>query len=118
MPKIILFFALILSASTLSVLAAHDHPKTDKPAAPSAPDADWLAKAKADYPLKTCAVSGEDLGSMGEPFDYIHQPADQPARLVRMCCDGCVKKFKKDPAKYLALIDAATEAGKHSNPSK
>lgn len=118
MKPITLLLSLLFAAGTPLVFAAQDHAKADQPAAPTAPDAAWLAKAKADYPLKTCAVSGEDLGSMGEPFDYIHQPADQPARLVRMCCDGCVKKFKKDPAKYLALIDAAAEAGKHSNHSK
>lgn len=118
MKKLILISVLILSAGAMPAIAAHDHSGADKPAAPAAPDAAWLAKAKADYPLKTCAISREDLGSMGEPFDYIHQPADQPARLVRMCCDGCIKKFKKDPVKYLAVIDAAAEAGKHSNPSK
>ena len=77
--------------------------KADKPAAASAAEI-------ANYPLKVCAVSGEDLGSMGEPFDYIHQEAGQPDRLVRMCCDGCLKKFKQEPAKYLARIDAAKNA--------
>lgn len=69
--------------------------------------ADQAAPSTADYPLTTCVVSGEDLGSMGESFDYIHQQEGQPDRLVRMCCDGCLKKFKKDPAKYLARLDAA-----------
>ena len=118
MKPITILISLLLLAGTPLVHAAHDQAKADQPAASAAPAAVWLAKAKADYPLKTCAVSGEDLGSMGEPFDYIHQPADQPARLVQMCCDGCVEKFEKDPAKYLALIDAAAEAGKHSNHSE
>ena len=60
-----------------------------------------------DYPLNTCVVSGEDLGSMGDAYDYLHKAEGQPDRLVRMCCEGCVKKFKKDPAKYLARLDAA-----------
>jgi len=64
----------------------------------------------ADYPLATCVVSGEELGSMGEPFDYVHKAPGQPDRLVRFCCESCVKKFKKDPAKYLAKIDAARDA--------
>lgn len=68
------------------------------------------AEAKAAYPLKVCAVSGEELGSMGEPFDYVHQEAGKPDRLVRMCCKGCLKTFKKEPAKYLARIDAAAKA--------
>ena len=32
-------------------------------------------------------------------------------REVRFCCNDCVKEFKKEPAKYLALLDAAA-AGK------
>jgi hypothetical protein len=67
----------------------------------------FAADSAKDYPLNTCVVSGEDLGSMGDAYDYIHQAEGQPDRLVRMCCEGCVKKFKKDPAKYLARIDAA-----------
>ena len=75
--------------------------------------------ASADYPLNTCVVSGEDLGSMGDAYDYIHKTEGQPDRLVRMCCEGCVKKFKKDPAKYLARIDAAkAEAAAKSGASR
>lgn len=96
---------LVLAAP--AVFAQHDH-HAAKPA-----DSSAVAAEKADYPLQVCAVSGEELGSMGEPFDYIHKEEGKPDRLVRMCCDGCVKKFKKDPAKYLARIDAAkAEAAK------
>jgi len=58
---------------------------------------------KASYPLKTCSVSGEELGgSMGEPVDFVYG-----TRLVRMCCKSCIKGFQKEPAKYMATIDAA-----------
>lgn len=76
-------------------------------AANAAPDATALAKSKADYPLKTCVVSGDELGSMGKPFEYMHQADGQPARLVLFCCKMCVPKFKKDPAKYLKVLDDA-----------
>lgn len=72
--------------------------------------ADSSAPAAADYPLKTCVVSGEELGNMGPPFDYIYRPDNQPPRLVRFCCSGCLSKFKRNPAKYLEQIDAATRA--------
>ena len=67
---------------------------------------------KAAYPLTTCVVSDEALegGGMGGPIDYIHKEAGQPDRLVRFCCSDCVKDFKKDPAKYLAKIDAAAKS--------
>ena len=31
-------------------------------------------------------------------------------RLVRLCCGKCVRMFKRDPAKYLAVLDAAVIA--------
>lgn len=61
----------------------------------------------AAYPLDTCVVSGEKLGEMGKPYDYVHQEPGQPDRLVRFCCKGCVRDFKKDPAAYLKKLDAA-----------
>ncbi|MFT3868691.1 MAG: hypothetical protein QM715_09340 [Nibricoccus sp.] len=61
----------------------------------------------AAYPLDTCVVSGEKLGEMGTPIDYIHKEEGKPDRLVRFCCKMCIGKFKKDPAKYLKLIDEA-----------
>jgi YHS domain-containing protein len=93
-------------------LAKLDAATTTTPAAQPAPTAApaSIAEQKANYPLNVCAISSEALGSMGEPFDYVHQAAGQPDRLVRMCCKGCVKTFKRDPAKYLARIDAAAKA--------
>jgi hypothetical protein len=105
-PFLTCLFSLSLLFTTAIAADKAEQPSNktaDKPAAVSAAEI-------ANYPLKVCAVSGEELGSMGEPFDYIHQEAGQPDRLVRMCCDGCLKKFKKDPAKYLARIDAAKNA--------
>ena len=52
------------------------------------------------YPLKTCAISGEKLGSMGEPVELV-----AGERLVRFCCDGCFSDFKADPGAYLAKLD-------------
>lgn len=63
--------------------------------------------AEAAYPLDTCVVSGEKLGDMGAPIDYIYKEDGKPDRLVRFCCKMCIAKFKKDPAKYLKLIDEA-----------
>ena len=63
--------------------------------------------SKATYPLDTCVVSGEKLGEMGKPVDYIHKEEGKPDRLVRLCCKMCIPKFKKDPAKYLKILDEA-----------
>lgn len=115
MKKLFLISALILSAGAMPVIASHDHAAADKPAAPAAPDAAWLAKAKADYPLKTCVVSDEKIGgSMGEGIDYIYQQQGKPDRLVRFCCKDCRKDFDKDPAQYLKKIDEAAAQAKKS----
>ncbi|MBI2497469.1 MAG: hypothetical protein HYV75_05980 [Opitutae bacterium] len=112
MKKSTLLLVLVFSAGTPLVFAAHDH-AADKSAAPSAPDAAWLAKAKAEYPLKTCVVSEEEIGgAMGEGVDYVYQQADKPDRLVRFCCKDCRKDFDKEPAKYLKLIDEAAAKAK------
>lgn len=76
----------------------------------SAVDAAWLAKAQADYSLKTCPVSDEELGGMGQPVERIYRQAGQPDRLVRFCCKSCIKKFAADPAKYLPALAEAAKA--------
>lgn len=74
-----------------------------------------VAAQKATYPLETCVVSGEVLGGMGEPVDFVYQN-----RLVRFCCKGCVKTFQKDPEKYLRMLDAAatSQTPKDEKPVK
>ena len=115
MQRIILFFTLVLSAGALPVIAAHDHSAADKTAATTAPDAAWLAKAKAEYPLKTCVVSDEEIGgAMGEGIDYVYKQEGKPDRLVRFCCKDCRKDFDKDPAQYLKKIDEAAAKAKKS----
>jgi hypothetical protein len=59
------------------------------------------------YPLKTCVVSGGKLGGMGKPVAYVYQQAGQPDRMVMFCCKACIRKFEKEPAKFLAKLDAA-----------
>lgn len=54
------------------------------------------------YPLDKCLVSGEKLGSMGEPHVIVHE-----GREIKFCCKGCVKDFTKNSAKYVAQVDTA-----------
>lgn len=109
----ITYKALLLLIATPGFLAAMDHGSMPC----CANDATKVASAaqSADaYPLSTCVVSGEKLGEMGPAVDYIHKEEGKPDRLVRFCCKNCIKKFTKDPAKYLKQIDeaAAAHAGK------
>ena len=59
---------------------------------------------KPAYPLTTCVVSGEKLGSMGKTYVHEHKGKE-----VQFCCKSCLKPFDKDPAKYLAKIDKASK---------
>ena len=54
--------------------------------------------AAAAFPLKTCIVTGDELGD--DPVDVTYK-----GRLIRLCCKSCVKKFNANPAKYLAILD-------------
>ena len=54
------------------------------------------------YPLKTCLVSGDTLGGMGETIDCLYQ-----GKLIRFCCKGCIKSFNKNPDKYLKELETA-----------
>lgn len=52
------------------------------------------------YSLSKCVVSGELLGSMGDPVVKHYM-----GREVRLCCGGCVRKFEKNQMTYLQKID-------------
>lgn len=51
------------------------------------------------YPLKTCIVTDNTLGSMGDEQRIVHD-----GREIKFCCKPCIAKFRKNPAKYLAKI--------------
>ena len=81
------------------------------PLALASEKSDKMDKLKATYPLTTCPVSGEKLGSMGG-YDYLYKTkvnGVETERLVRFCCNGCVKEFNKNPDKYLKMIDDAAQ---------
>ena len=80
-----LFTAILLTgfASLFSAQAAEETPKP---------------KAK-PYPLETCIVSGEKLGSMGKPMVFEYKDQE-----VKLCCKSCKSKFDKDADALLKKI--------------
>lgn len=54
------------------------------------------------YPMTTCPVSGEELGSMGEPVIVQHE-----GTTVKLCCKSCIEDFNADPEKYTAMVKEA-----------
>lgn len=82
---------------------ANEEPRIIKAAATegeTSPDDAIIAAQLMHYPLDTCIVSGQALGSMGEPFNYVHE-----GRLVRFCCAGCIERFEAEPAKFITALD-------------
>ena len=62
---------------------------------------DAIIKAQsADYPLDTCPNSGEKLDAKSKSFVV-------GTKLMKTCCDDCKKEILADPAKALAILDAA-----------
>ena len=51
------------------------------------------------YPLKTCIVTENDLGSMGDEQRIVYQGQE-----IKFCCKPCEAKFLGNTAKYLARI--------------
>jgi len=68
-------------------------------------DAAIIATQRATYPSEVCVVSGEKLGSMGDPVEKV-----VGNRLVRLCCESCLDDLEADPAAYIAKLDAAVVA--------
>jgi YHS domain-containing protein len=69
------------------------------------------AQKPKSYPLKTCLVSGEELGSMEDPVVVNHQGQE-----IKFCCKDCVKSFNKEPDKYLKKLDeGAKKTDDHSS---
>jgi YHS domain-containing protein len=62
------------------------------------------------YTLTNCVVSGDKLGEMGDPYVFVYE-----GREIKFCCKGCVKDFKKDPAKYVKKIEEAEAKAKNKS---
>lgn len=60
-------------------------------------------KAK-PYRLNTCPISGNKLGAHGDPYVFVRDGQE-----VKLCCEPCLDDFNKDPAKYLAEIEAKSK---------
>ncbi len=82
------------------VAQKQQQPRTDNSKTAAVTSIDW------------CIVSGEELGSMGDPVTYKYN-----GREITFCCKSCVKQFEANPTGYLARLDSAL-AGQITAPSK
>lgn len=66
----------------------------------------------------TCPVTGEKLGSMGQPV-----PVSVKGETIYVCCQSCVDAVRAEPDKYLTIVrsqragpGAATSAPTSATP--
>jgi len=66
------------------------------------------------YTLGTCPISGEKLGTMGDAVVLI-----QDGKEIRLCCEGCKKKYEAKAAEVNGEVDAKLIADQDAHyPSK
>ena len=59
---------------------------------------------------KVCPVSGATIGEGGmAPATYEYK-----GKVYNFCCAGCVEEFKKDPEKYIAIVDKESAQEKNA----
>ncbi|MEZ6013653.1 MAG: hypothetical protein R3F49_00945 [Planctomycetota bacterium] len=51
------------------------------------------------YPLDTCIVTDNALGSMGDPITRVYNGQE-----IKFCCQPCVEEFEADPDAFLAKL--------------
>ncbi len=99
LKKYIIITAAVLSTSVF--LTSCGEKKSDE----NTGKADTETTATKPYPLDVCIVSGEELGSMGDPHVFVHNGQE-----IKMCCDKCMPKFNKNPEKYLSQLKQGKSA--------
>jgi len=55
------------------------------------------------YPLDTCIVTDNKLGSMGDPIAKVYEGQE-----IKVCCKPCLAVFDKDPVKYMEKLKEAS----------
>ena len=103
--KLLLLCGLLAAWATSLTCAADAETEASTLQAILAKTPEEKAKAEAQipsYPLKTCLVSGDELGGMGDTVNALYGD-----RLIRFCCKGCIKSFNKNPRQYLPKLESA-----------
>ena len=94
-------FTLVILSLFLFGCGGAEQTQTETPATQAETPPATTETAEA-YPIDFCVVSGEKLGSMGDPVEY-----DYNGRTVKFCCGGCIETFEATPAMYIAKLDSA-----------
>jgi YHS domain-containing protein len=77
--------------------------KEDKPASPTPEKPTVTKPADTAIEQKVCPVMGSAINK--ELF------VDHEGRRIYFCCPACVEPFKKEPAKYIKILDEQLKKG-------
>jgi hypothetical protein len=69
---------------------------------------------RALYPLTHCVVMPDEALTSEDGTDTAKEVV-VGNRLFRVCCPGCIKKVKKDPAKFAAILDEAAQKAQQAS---
>lgn len=79
-----------------------------------------IDELKKSYVIDFCFVSGDNLehnNMNSKIIDYLYKQKNpdgtETTRLLRFCCKDCLMEFKRNPGKFLKILDKA-EARKKS----
>jgi YHS domain-containing protein len=101
----------ILTVATLALLAVT--PALVRAADTNSPSSSTNAVVK-PYPLDYCLVSGDKIGGdMGKPIIIVYKGQE-----MKFCCSDCPPKFKKNPEKYMKMLDEAEKKAAAKTESK
>ena len=98
------FFLLLAACAFASCATTKPEPAASAPAGKKTKShqvAKNEPKPKA-YPLKTCLVTGDGLDDMDERVTAVYK-----GQTFEFCCKPCLKKFNKNPEKYLKALEKA-----------
>lgn len=73
---------------------------------------DHKAEKKSDLPNvgnKICPVSGKPVTAKGSPVEVEYE-----GKAYNVCCKMCAKSFKKDPEKFIKIINEELEGSDHN----
>jgi hypothetical protein len=90
----------LLTVATLAFLAGT--PTLLRAADTNSPSSSTNVAVK-PYPLDYCLVSGDKIGGdMGKPIVTVYKGQE-----IKFCCKDCPSDFKKNPEKYMKMLDEA-----------
>jgi YHS domain-containing protein len=100
--------ALGLVAAALAACGAESSPPAKPaPAKPTGPQISYQVlkpeemSLPSKYPLKTCAVSGKELATLGhKPYAISWKGYE-----MQFCSEKCVDEFARDPEKYVLMMN-------------